>query len=303
MFETGFFATQWKNVAVRLGLDVDFVSGDWRHGVDPQTVESKLAEDRKQSFKAVAVVHNETSTGVTSRIAEVRQAMDRVRHPALLLVDTISSLASIDYAQDEWGVDVTIGCSQKGLMLPPGLGLNGISEKALAASKSAKLPKSYWDWEAMISINRSGFFPYTPATNLLFGLRESLRMLREEGLENVFRRHHRLGEATRLAVKAWQLDLLCQNPEEYSSSLTAIVMPAGHDADAFRKLVLEKFNMSLGNGLGKLAGKVFRIGHLGDFNDLMLIGTLGGVEMGFALTGVPYKQGGVMAAMDFLAAR
>ena len=302
MFETGFFATQWKNVAVRLGLEVDFVPGDWRHGVDPHAVESKLTDDRKHSFKAVAVVHNETSTGVTSRIAAVRQAMDRARHPALLLVDTISSLASIDYAQDAWGVDVTIGCSQKGLMLPPGLGLNGISEKALAASKSAKLPKSYWDWEAMVNINRPGFFPYTPATNLLFGLRESLRMLMEEGLENVFRRHHRLGEATRLAVKAWELGLLCQNPEEYSASLTAVLMPEGRSADAFRAVVLDKFNMSLGNGLGKLKDNVFRIGHLGDMSDLMLVGTLGGVEMGLALAGVPYQKGGVMAAMDYLAA-
>jgi alanine-glyoxylate transaminase/serine-glyoxylate transaminase/serine-pyruvate transaminase len=300
MFETGFFATQWKNVAVRLGLEVDFVPGDWRHGVDPHVVESKLTEDQKQSFKAVAIVHNETSTGVTSRIAEVRQALDRAKHPALLMVDTISSLASIDYEQDEWGVDITIGCSQKGLMLPPGLGLNGISEKALAVSKSARLPKSYWDWEAMININRSGFFPYTPATNLLFGLRESLHMLMEEGLENVLGRHKRLGEATRLAVKAWELELLCQNPEEYSSSLTAVLMPEGYDADAFRKLVLEKFNMSLGNGLGKLAGKVFRIGHLGDFNDLMLAGTLSGIEMGLAIAKVPFSKGGVMEALDYL---
>jgi alanine-glyoxylate transaminase/serine-glyoxylate transaminase/serine-pyruvate transaminase len=300
MFETGFFATQWKNVAVRLGLEVDFVSGDWRHGVDPHAVESKLTDDRKQSFKAVALVHNETSTGVASRIAKVRKAMNRAKHPALLIVDTISSLASIDYAQDEWGVDVTIGCSQKGLMLPPGLGLNGISEKALSVSKSARLPKSYWDWEAMIHINRSGFFPYTPATNLLFGLRESLRMLLEEGLDNVFGRHKRLGEATRLAVKAWELELLCRNPEEYSSSLTAVVMPEGFDADAFRKLVLERFNMSLGNGLGKLAGKVFRIGHLGDFNELMLAGTLSGIEMGLALAKVPFSKGGVTQALDYL---
>jgi alanine-glyoxylate transaminase/serine-glyoxylate transaminase/serine-pyruvate transaminase len=300
MFETGFFATQWKNVAVRLGLEVDFVPGDWRHGVDPNVVEMKLAEDRKQSFKAVAVVHNETSTGVASRIAEVRKAMDRAKHPALLMVDTISSLASIDYEQDKWGVDITIGCSQKGLMLPPGLGLNGISEKALAVSKSARLPKSYWDWEAMININRSGFFPYTPATNLLFGLRESIRMLMEEGLENVYGRHKRLGEATRLAVKAWELELLCQNPEEYSSSLTAVVMPAGYDADAFRKLILERFNMSLGNGLGKLAGKVFRIGHMGDFNDLMLAGTLSGIEMGLSLARVPFSKGGITEALDYL---
>jgi alanine-glyoxylate transaminase/serine-glyoxylate transaminase/serine-pyruvate transaminase len=300
MFETGFFATQWKNVAIRLGLEVDFVPGDWRHGVDPHVVESKLTEDRKQSFKAVAVVHNETSTGVASRIAEVRKAIDCAKHPALLMVDTISSLASIDYHQDEWGVDVTIGCSQKGLMLPPGLGLNGISEKALAASKSARLPKSYWDWEAMIHVNRSGFFPYTPATNLLFGLRESLQMLMEEGLENVFGRHKRLGEATRLAVKAWELELLCKNPEEYSSSLTAVVMPEGYDADAFRKLLLERFNISLGNGLGKLAGKVFRIGHLGDFNDLMLAGTLSGIEMGLAIAKVPFSKGGVTEALDYL---
>jgi alanine-glyoxylate transaminase/serine-glyoxylate transaminase/serine-pyruvate transaminase len=303
MFETGFFATQWKNVAVRLGLEVDFIPGDWRHGVDPYVVESKLTEDRKQSYKAVAVVHNETSTGVTSRIAGVRQAMDRAKHPALLLVDTISSLASIDYAQDEWGVDVTIGCSQKGLMLPPGLSLNGISEKALAVSKSARLPKSYWDWEVMIHINRSGFFPYTPATNLLFGLRESLHMLMEEGLENVLGRHKRLGEATRLAVKAWDLELLCQSPDEYSSSLTAVLMPEGYDADAFRKLVLERFNLSLGNGLGKLAGKVFRIGHLGDFNDLMLAGSLSGIEMGLTLAKVPHSKGGVTEALDYLSRR
>jgi alanine-glyoxylate transaminase/serine-glyoxylate transaminase/serine-pyruvate transaminase len=300
MFETGFFATQWKNLAVRLDLEVDFIPGDWRRGVSPQAIESKLTEDQKHSFKAVAVVHNETSTGVTSRIGEVRKAMDRAKHPALLMVDTISSLASIDYAQDEWGVDVTIGCSQKGLMLPPGLGLNGISEKALAASKGARLPKSYWDWEAMIHTNRSGFFPYTPPTNLLFGLRESLHMLMEEDLENVWSRHKRFGEATRLAVKAWELELLCQNPEENSPSLTAVLMPQGYDADAFRKLVFERFNMSLGNGLGKLAGKVFRIGHLGDFNELMLAGTLSGIEMGLALAKVPFSRGGVTKALDYL---
>jgi alanine-glyoxylate transaminase/serine-glyoxylate transaminase/serine-pyruvate transaminase len=300
MFETGFFATQWKNLAVRLDLEVDFIPGDWRRGVSPQAIESKLTEDQKHSFKAVAVVHNETSTGVTSRIGEVRKAMDRAKHPALLMVDTISSLASIDYAQDEWGVDVTIGCSQKGLMLPPGLGLNGISEKALAASKAARLPKSYWDWEAMIHTNRSGFFPYTPPTNLLFGLRESLHMLMEEDLENVWSRHKRFGEATRLAVKAWELELLCQNPEENSPSLTAVLMPQGYDADAFRKLVFERFNMSLGNGLGKLAGKVFRIGHLGDFNELMLAGTLSGIEMGLALAKVPFSRGGVTKALDYL---
>jgi alanine-glyoxylate transaminase/serine-glyoxylate transaminase/serine-pyruvate transaminase len=303
MFETGHFATLWRNLAARLGLEVDFVPGDWRHGVDPAVVEAKLAEDRGRAFTAVAIVHNETSTGVTSRVAEIRRAIDRVDHPALFMVDTISSLASMDYRHDEWGVDVTVCCSQKGLMLPPGLGLNAISGKALAASKSARLPRSYWDWEAMLSTNKSGFFPYTPATNLLYGLRESLQMLMEEGLENVFARHDRLAEATRRAVRAWNLEVLCLNPQEYSSSVTAVRMPAGHDADAFRKLVLGKFNMSLGNGLGKLQGKIFRVGHLGDFNDLMLAGTLSGLEMGFALAGVPFAKGGVLAALDYLAAK
>ncbi len=301
MFETGFFATQWKNIAVRLGLDVEFVPGDWRSGVDPVAVETRLMEDRKKAIKAIAIVHNETSTGVTSRVSEIRKAMDRADHPALLLVDTISSLASIDYRHDEWKVDVTVGCSQKGLMLPPGLGFNAISEKALALSKSARLSKSYWDWEAMININRSGFFPFTPATNLLFGLRESIHMLMEEGLDNVFTRHDRLAEAARHAVRAWELELLCRKPEEYSSSLTAVLMPEGHNSDVFRKLVLEKFNMSLGNGLGKLAGKVFRIGHLGDFNDLMLAGALSGIEMGLAMANIPFSKGGVMAALDYLA--
>lgn len=303
MFETGHFATLWRNVAVRFGLDVDFVPGDWRHGVDPAIVEAKLCEDRKQEIKAVAVVHNETSTGVTSRVAEVRKAIDRARHPTLLMVDTISSLASIDYRHDEWGVDVTIGCSQKGLMLPPGLGLNAVSDKALAASKSARLPKSYWDWDAMIDLNPSGFFPYTPATNLLYGLRESIQMLLEEGLERVFVRHRRLAEATRRAVTAWELELLCLNPEECSSSLTAVLMPEGYDADEFRKLVLQKFNMSLGNGLGKLKGKVFRIGHLGDFNELMLAGTLSGIEMGLALARIPFSKGGVTEALDYLSSQ
>ena len=303
MFETGHFATLWRNLAARLGLEVDFVPGDWRHGVDPAVVEANLAEDRGRAFKAVAIVHNETSTGVTSRVAEIRRAIDRVGHPALFMVDTISSLASMDYRQDEWGVDVTVCCSQKGLMLPPGLGLNAISGKALAASKSARLPRSYWDWEAMLSSNPSGFFPYTPATNLLYGLRESLQMLMEEGLENVFARHDRLAEATRRAVRAWNLEVLCLNPQEYSGSVTAVLMPGGHNADAFRKLVLGKFNLSLGNGLGKLQSKVFRIGHLGDFNDLMLAGTLSGLEMGLALAGVPFTKGGVLAALDYLATR
>lgn len=300
MFETGHFATLWRNMAARLGLQVDFVPGDWRRGVDPAVVEAKLAADRGHAIKAVAVVHNETSTGVTSRIAEVRRRMDQVGHPALLLVDTISSLASIEYRHDEWGVDVTVGCSQKGLMLPPGLGLNAISEKALVAAKSARLARSYWDWEPMIKDNKAGFFPYTPATNLLYGLREAIHMLLEEGLDNVFARHTRHAEATRRAVKAWGLEVVCLNPEEYSSSLTAVMMPDGHDADALRKVILERFDMSLGTGLGKLKGKIFRIGHLGDFNDLMLAGTLSGVEMGLAFAGVPFNRGGVAAALEYL---
>jgi alanine-glyoxylate transaminase/serine-glyoxylate transaminase/serine-pyruvate transaminase len=300
MFETGYFATLWRNMAMKLGLEVDFVPGDWRHGVNPAVIEEKLSEDKKHHIKALMVVHNETSTGVTSRVPEVRKAVDRARHPALLMVDTISSLASINYRHDEWGVDVTIGCSQKGLMLPPGLGLNAISDKALKAARSARLPKSYWDWESMISDNKSGFFPYTPATNLLYGLRESLWMLVEEGLENVFARHHRLAEATRRAVKAWGLEILCLNPEEYSNSLTAVLMPDGYNADELRGLILKKFNMSLGTGLGKLKGKIFRIGHLGDFNDLMLAGTLSGIEMGLALAKVPFSRGGVTEALDYL---
>ena len=300
MFETGHFATLWRNKAVRLGLDVDFIPGDWRSGVDPSVVEEKLAADKDYQIKSVMVVHNETSTGVTSRVDEIRKAMDRARHPALFMVDTISSLASIDYRHEAWGVDVTVGCSQKGLMLPPGLGFNAVSEKALAASKSAQLPKSYWEWEPMMALNPKGFFPYTPATNLLFGLKEAIRMLEEEGLSQVFKRHNWHAEATRRTVRAWDLEILCAAPEEYSSSLTAVMMPQGHSADAFRKVVLDHFNMSLGNGLGKVADKVFRIGHLGDFNDLMLAGTLAGVEMGLALAGVPYTKGGVRAALDYL---
>ncbi|MGA6993842.1 MAG: aminotransferase class V-fold PLP-dependent enzyme, partial [Candidatus Deferrimicrobiaceae bacterium] len=252
------------------------------------------------SIRAVAVVHNETSTGAASRVHEIRKAIDRAGHPALLMVDTISSLASIDYRHDEWGVDVSVGCSQKGLMLPPGLGLNAISEKARQASKSARLPKSYWGWEPILAANKSGFFPYTPPTNLLYGLRESLLMLEEEGLQNVFSRHDRLAEATRRAVRAWGLEILCADPEEYSSSLTAVLMPEGHDADDLRGVIRENFNMSLGTGLGKVKGKVFRIGHLGDFNDLMLAGTLSGVEMGLALAGIPFSKGGVGEALDYL---
>jgi alanine-glyoxylate transaminase/serine-glyoxylate transaminase/serine-pyruvate transaminase len=300
MFETGHFATLWREMAVKLGLDVQFVAGDWRHGVDPRVVESALSDDGRHQIKAVMVVHNETSTGVTSSVAAVRKAMDRAQHPALLMVDTISSLASIDYRHDEWGVDVTVAGSQKGLMLPPGLSFNAIGEKALASARSSRLPKSYWDWQPMLAANKTGFFPYTPGTNLLYGLREALHMLREEGLENVFARHNRHAEATRRAVKAWRLEVLCLNPEEYSSSLTAVLMPSGHNADELRKLILDQFNMSLGSGLAKLQGKIFRIGHLGDFNDLMLAGTLSGVEMGLALAGVPHAKGGVAAALDYL---
>ena len=301
MFETGHFATLWRNMAVRLGLEVDFVPGDWRRGVDTEVVLAKLTEDRARAIKAVAIVHNETSTGVTSRVADVRRQIDKAGHPALLMVDTISSLASIDFRHDEWGVDVTVGCSQKGLMLPPGLGLNAISGKALTASKSARLPRSYWDWEPMLEDNKAGFFPYTPATNLLYGLCEALRMLLEQGLANVFARHCRHAEATRRAVQAWGLELVPLNPVEYSSSLTAVLVPDGYDADVFRRAVLDRFDMSLGTGLGKLKGKIFRIGHLGDFNDLMLAGTLSGVELGLAVSGVPFKRGGVTAALDYLA--
>ena len=300
MFETGHFATLWRNIATAFGLEVEFIPTNWRHGVKPEVVEEKLAQDRDHQIKSVMVVHNETSTGVTSRIPLIRQAMDRAGHPALLMVDTISSLASIDYRHDEWGVDVTVGCSQKGLMLPPGLGLNAISDKALAASKSAKLPRSFWDWQAMFGANRIGFFPYTPATNLLYGLREAILMLEEEGLTNVFARHDRHAEATRRAVRAWDLEILCEEPAEYSSSLTAVMMPKGFEADALLDLILEKFDMCLGIGLGKVKGKIFRIGHLGDFNDLTLAGTLAGLEMGLSLAGIPFSKGGVAAALEYL---
>ena len=300
-FETGHFATMWKNVAVKMGLQAEFIPGDWRHGADPAQIENKLKEDRQQAIKAVTIVHNETSTGVVSRISEVRKAMDRAGHPALLMVDTVSSLGLTDYRHDEWGVDVTVCGSQKGLMLPPGLGFNAASEKALKASSSARMPKSYWDWQAIITANQTGFFPYTPATNLLFGLREALQMIQEEGMENVIVRHNRFGEAARRAVRTWGLEVNCLNPQECSNAVTAVRVPEGHDADALRKKILEKFNLSLGNGLGKLQGKVFRIGHMGDFNDLMLAGTLSGVEMGLALAGVPFKKGGVQSAIDYLA--
>ena len=300
MFETGQFASLWREMAMKLGLEVQLVPGDWRHGVDSHTAEAILAEDRSHRIRAVAMVHNETSTGVTSSVASVRKAMDRSGHSALLLVDTISSLASIDYRHDEWGVDVTVAGSQKGLMLPPGMSFNAISEKALAASKSARCLKSYWDWQPMLAANQKGYFPFTPATNLLFGLHEALQMLEEEGLNNVFARHSRHGEATRRAVRAWGLEIVCLNPEEYSSSLTGVLVPPGHNADELRKIILDQFNMSLGNGLGKLQGKVFRIGHLGHFNDLMLMGTLSGVQMGLALAGIPHSNDGVSAALHYL---
>ena len=300
MFETGEFSTKWWDIAEKLKIKSDFVEGDWRTGADPEIVEKKLKADTNKEIKAVFVVHNETSTGVASRIGDIRKAMDNANHPALLMVDTISSLASIDYRHEEWKVDVTVGGSQKGLLLPPGLSFNAISSKALDAYKNSKLAKSYWDWEPMLKNNVNGFFPYTPATNLFYGLDEAINMLLEEGLENVFARHQRHAEATRLAVKAWGLEILCKNPDEYSNSLTAVLMPEGHDSDALRKVILDNFNMSLGMGLNKIKGKVFRIGHLGDFNDLMLAGTLSGVEMGLTKSGVPFKKGGIMAALDYL---
>ncbi len=301
MYESGHFAALWRKLAGRLGLEVELIPGDWRRGAEAPAIHERLVADKGHSIKAVCVVHNETSTGATTRVPLVRKAMDDARHPALLLVDTISSLASIDYRHDEWGVDVTVGGSQKGLMLPPGLSFNALSDKALEAQKTARLPRSYWDWGEMLAPNAKGFFPYTPATNLLYGLREAIAMLEEEGLANVFARHDRHAEATRRAAAAWGLEVLCAVPEEYSSSLTALIMPAGHDADRLRDAILGRFDMSLGMGLGRLAGKVFRIGHLGDLNDLTLMGTLAGVEMGLAIAGVPHRKGGAQAAMDYLA--
>jgi alanine-glyoxylate transaminase/serine-glyoxylate transaminase/serine-pyruvate transaminase len=303
LFETGQFSSLWRGVAEKFGIQVDYVPGNWRRGASAADLEARMAADRGHAIKAVMAVHNETSTGVTSRIPELRRALDKAQHPALLLVDTISSLASIDYRHDEWGVDVTIAGSQKGLMLPPGMSFNAISEKALRASENARLPRSYWDWQEMLKPNRSGFFPYTPPTNLLYGLREALKIMREEGLASIFKRHDRYAEATRAAVRGWGLEIVCEEPREYSSSLTAVFTPEGHDADKLRAVILENFDMSLGAGLGKFAGKVFRIGHLGAFNDLMLAGTLCGVEMGLRLAGVPHKEGGVMAALDSLAAQ
>ncbi|MBZ5644501.1 MAG: aminotransferase class V-fold PLP-dependent enzyme [Acidobacteriia bacterium] len=301
LFETGHFSTLWRQVAEKFGVKVNYVPGNWRRGASAAELEARLTADRGHAIKAVMAVHNETSTGVTSRIPDLRRAIDSARHPALLLVDTISSLGSIDYRHDEWGVDVTVAGSQKGLMLPPGMSFNAISEKALAATAKARMPRAYWDWQEMLKPNRSGFFPYTPPTNLMYGLREALRMLQEEGLPNVFRRHDRHAEATRAAVRAWGLEIVCEDPREYSSSLTAVFVPEGSDADKLRAVILENFDMSLGAGLSKLAGKVFRIGHLGSFNDLMLAGTLCGVEMGLRLAGVPFKEGGVLAALQSMA--
>ena len=301
MCRTGWFATLWKEMAERLALDPVFIDTDWRRGADVDAIGAALAEDRAHRIKAVCVVHNETSTGCASRIDEVRAAMDAAHHPALLLVDTISSLASIDYRHDEWGVDVTVAGSQKGLMLPPGLSFNAVSPKALKAAETAKLPRSYWDWRPMLAANESGYFPFTPATNLLYGLNTAVTMLLEAGLQNVFARHDRHAEATRRAVRSWGLELQCADPRHYSSSLTAVRVPEGHSADALRAIILDRFNMSLGNGLGILKDQVFRIGHLGDLGDLQLIGTLGGVEMGLRAANIPHKPGGVQTAIDYLA--
>jgi alanine-glyoxylate transaminase/serine-glyoxylate transaminase/serine-pyruvate transaminase len=301
MCRTGWFATLWQEMAQRLGLQPVFIDGDWRRGADVAAIADHLAADRAHAIKAVCVVHNETSTGCVSDVAAVRRAMDAAHHPALLLVDTISSLGSIDYRHDEWGVDVTVAGSQKGLMLPPGLSFNAISDKALKAAPDAKLPRSYWDWQAMLAANANGYFPFTPSTNLLYGLKAALAMLHEEGLDNVFARHDRHAEATRRAVRAWGLEIQCAEPRDYSSSLTAVRLPEGHSADALRATILERFNMSLGNGLGILKDRVFRIGHLGDIGDLQLVGTLGGVDMGLRAAGVPHRTGGVQAALDYLA--
>jgi len=301
VFETGAFSLHWKNIAERLGLRVDYVPGNWRSGASDSELESRLLADKAHEVKAVVVVHNETSTGVASRLSDLRKAMDRATHPALLFVDAVSSLASMPYRHDEWGVDVTVCGSQKGLMVPPGLAFCAVSQKARAAGKEAKLPRSYFDWNDIITQNAKGFFPYTPATNLFYALREALQMLEEEGMSTVIARHARHGEATRAAVRAWGLEIVCEDPREYSNSMTAVFMPEGHNADNLRAVILEHFNMSLGIGLAKLSGKVFRIGHLGHFNDLMLAGTLCGVEMGMNVAGVPHKEGGVLAAMRSLA--
>ena len=300
MFETGEFARQWYQAAERFKINVDYISGDWRTGADPKIVKEKLLADKKNEIKAVLVTHNETSTGIKSRVEEIRKAIDEANHPALFMVDTISSLGSYNYEHQKWKVDVTVAGSQKGLMLPPGLSFNAISNKALEAYKNSKMPKSYFDWGQMLENNKSGFYPYTPATNLLYGLNESINMLLEEGLDNVFARHKRLADATRLAVEAWGLEILAKNPIERSDSITAIMVPDGHDSDNLRKIIYDNYNMSLGTGLNKVKSKVFRIGHLGDLNDLSLMGALAGVEMGLKQSGIPYKSGGIMAAIDFL---
>ena len=300
MVETGQFATLWKKMAERIGLKPEFITTDWRHGADPKTIEAKLREDKAKEIKAVCILHNETSTGALTPIAEIRKAIDAANHPALLMVDTISSLASTDYRHDEWGVDVSVGGAQKGLMLPPGMSFNAISDKALAASKTAKMPKSFFAWDDMMGMNKVGFFPYTPATQMLQGLAVGIEMLHEEGLENVFARHDRLAEATRRAVKAWGLENLNKNAAQYSPTITAVMLPEGHDADKFRALALKNFNISYGASFGAFAGKYFRIGHLGDINELMLLGALAGTEMALSLAGVPHKKGGVQAAMDYL---
>jgi alanine-glyoxylate transaminase/serine-glyoxylate transaminase/serine-pyruvate transaminase len=300
MVETGQFATLWKKMAEKLGLKTEFITTDWRTGVDAAAVEARLREDKNHEIKAVCFLHNETSTGVLSPVYEVRKAIDRVKHPALMMVDTISSLASTDYRHDEWGVDVTVGGAQKGLMLPPGMSFNAVSDKALAANKTSKLPKSFWAWDEMIAMNKVGFFPYTPATQMLQGLAVGIEMLHEEGLDNVFARHDRLAEATRRAVKHWGLEIICKDPKFYSPTLTAVILPEGHDADAFRALALEHFNISYGASFGRFSGKMFRIGHLGDTNDTMMMGALAATEMALSLAGIPHKKGGVQAAMDYL---
>ncbi|MGC1697057.1 MAG: aminotransferase class V-fold PLP-dependent enzyme [Pseudolabrys sp.] len=302
MVETGQFASLWKKMAEKLGLQAEFIKTDWRTGADPKVVEARLREDKNHEIKAICVLHNETSTGCLSPIADIRKAIDAAKHPALFFVDTISSLASTDYRHDEWGVDVTVGGAQKGLMLPPGMSFNALSKKALEANKTAKLPKSFWAWDEMIAMNKIGFFPYTPATQMLQGMAVSIEMLHEEGLDNVFARHHRLAEATRRAVKTWGFETVCRDPKYYSPTLTAVILPEGHDADAFRALALEHFNISYGSSFGALAGRYFRIGHLGDTNDTMMMGALAATEMALSLAGVPHKKGGVQAAMDYLVA-
>jgi alanine-glyoxylate transaminase/serine-glyoxylate transaminase/serine-pyruvate transaminase len=300
MVETGHFASLWVKLAKRLGINAELIETNWRRGADPEKIEERLLSDKAGEIKAVCIVHNETSTGAMSDVYKVRKCIDHIGHNALLMVDTISSLASSEFCHDDWGVDVTVSGSQKGLMLPPGLSFNAISKKALVAYKEATLPKAYWDWGEHIELNSIGAFPYTPATNLLFGLNEAILMLKEEGLDEVFLRHKRHAEATRLAVQTWGLEVLCESKDDFSNTLTAVLLPDGHDADNFRSIVLDNFNMSLGNGLSRLAGKVFRIGHLGDFNDLMLVATLGGIEMGLSKSSVPHQVGGTQAAMQFL---